>query len=85
MVQGKMGFVVLWSLGWMTWVGPAAAPLGLAQNGIWLFPRVAGSLRSEPDLLRRPHNGLSLRAPPPPKGAEAGVPASPGAAEGKAG
>lgn len=50
----------------------AAAPLGLAQNGIWLFPQVAGSLRSQPNLLRRPHNGLSPQAPPPPPPAPRG-------------
>lgn len=74
-----MRFTVLWSLRWVTWVGPSSSLLGLAQNGIWLFPRVAGSLRSELDMLRRPHNGLSPRAPPPARGAQ------PRTAEGEAG
>lgn len=31
-VQGQMGFIVLWSLGWVTWVGPSSSPAGLGSE-----------------------------------------------------
>lgn len=32
MVQGQMGFIVLWSLGWVTWVGLSSSPAGLGSE-----------------------------------------------------
>lgn len=92
MVQGQMGFIVLWSLGWVTWVGPSSSPAGLGSE--WHLA-VSTSCRLS-EVTAEPAKeatqwAVSAGTPPPPrpspKGPKAGVPASPElqrAASGKA-
>lgn len=82
MVQGQMGFIVLWSLGWVTWVGLSSSPAGLGSE--WHLA-VSTSCRLS-EVTAEPAKEATQWAvsagppspPPRPKGPKAGVPASPG-------
>lgn len=85
MVQGQMGFIVLWSLGWVTWVGPSSSPAGLGSE--WHLA-VSTSCRLSEVTAERAKEATQWAVsagrpppPPPPQGAQGRRPSQPWAAE----
>lgn len=75
-VRGQMGVTVLWSLGWMTWLGSCSIPTGLGSE--WHLAVSTSHRLSEvrAELLWRSHHGLCPQAAP--EGSTVDIPAGPG-------
>lgn len=70
MVQEQMGFIVLWSLEWVTWVGSSSSPAELGSEQC-----LAVSTSPAEPAKEATQWAVSTGCP---KGPKAGVPASPG-------
>lgn len=70
-----MGVIVLWSLGWVTWVGPCSIPTVLGSERHLAVSTSHRLSKVRADLLRRSRHGPSPQAAP--EGSTVGILASP--------